>query len=404
MSNKINFTNEELDGLPLPAVGQRTTYHDDGGAKSVNGLQLRVTSRGVKTFSVFMRKAGGEPERTTIGKYPNVSIDVARKKAKGIIAQLAVGESPTEAKRESKTKGLTVAEAFKDYCARKLRDDDLPLKARTRADYMAMITPGRPTAAGGHTKGGCLASLATKPIRRLTASDIRAVHDESLETHGTRPTYYGLQTLKAVLRYFGITPKGDPFNISKATPEAERVRIKKAGVAPREPIKRLSSRLGEFWQALPDTAVGDYLRFLLLTGCRPGEPLKIRVGDLIDGAITIADTKNRTDHTLFLSTQALTIVQRQAEGKAAGDKLFAITPVQANALAHELAAQLNIEFVPKLLRAVFASVAERLVTFGVLKGLMNHKVKADLLGTNYIAKTEAELRAGWQAVADYITK
>lgn len=402
MSNKINFTKDELDGLPLPAAGQRATYHDHGGAKSVNGLQIRVTSRGVKTFSVFKRAAGGAPERVTLGKYPDITIDQARKKALAAINKLAQGESPSESKRESKAKGMTVSEAFARYIEKKERDDDLPLKARTRSDYAAMIKPGRPTAAGGHTKGGCLATLASKPIRALTASDIRAVHEESLKTHGQRPTYYALQTLKAVLRYFGITPKGDPFNISKATPEAERVRIKKAGVAPREPIKRLSSRLGEFWQALPDTAVGDYLRFLLLTGCRPGEPLKIRVGDLIDEAITIADTKNRSDHTIYLSTQALAVVERQAEGKTPGDLLFNVKPAQANALAHELAARLSIEFVPKLLRAVFASVAERLVTFGVLKGLMNHKVKADLLNVNYIAKTEEELRAGWQAVADDI--
>ena len=49
MRKKINFTKATLLALPLPLAGQRETYHD----LKTNGLQIRITSSGVKTFSVF---------------------------------------------------------------------------------------------------------------------------------------------------------------------------------------------------------------------------------------------------------------------------------------------------------------------------------------------------------------
>lgn len=397
-TNRLRFTIEKIDSLPLPEKGQRATYHDT----KVPGLLLRVTANGTKSFYVFQR-VNGKPERVRVGRhpYPTMSIEQARREAKSIIHQIAEGESPAAAKREEKVAALTLAEAFADYIARKQRKDDKPLKERTRRDYAAMIAPGRLTAAGKRTKGGTLAKLASKPIFGLTGDEIRAVHGENLKTRGERQSHFAMMTLKAVLRWHGVVIPDSPFD--ERTPEARRIIIKKPGVSPREPITALRENLGVFWQALPDTPAGDYLRFLALTGCRPGEPLKIRVGDLKTGAITLIDTKNRSNHTLYLSTQALEVVQRQAEGKQPADRLFDVTPAQANALAHELRGQLGIQLVPKLCRAVFASTAERLCTAGVAKVLLNHKNKADIFGTNYDTKLEVELRAGWQAVADYIS-
>lgn len=149
MSSNVNFTQAALNGLPFPAPGERAVYHDFGGSQSVSGLEVRVTSTGVKTFSVFKRVAGGKPERVTIGKFPEVSIDQAKKKAKAIIADLASGVSPSETKREARVQGMTLAEAVVRYIEEQTREDNaLHLKARTNADYLGMIQPSRQTAKG----------------------------------------------------------------------------------------------------------------------------------------------------------------------------------------------------------------------------------------------------------------
>jgi hypothetical protein len=56
-------------------------------------LQLRITDRGVKSFCVFRRSKRGSPERITIGRFPSLSVEQARTKAKRYLADLGEGIS-----------------------------------------------------------------------------------------------------------------------------------------------------------------------------------------------------------------------------------------------------------------------------------------------------------------------
>ncbi len=49
------------------------------------------------------------------------------------------------------------------------------------------------------------------------------------------------------------------------------------------------------------------------------------------------------------------------------------------------------------LRATFASIAEELVSSALLERMMNHSAAGDVTLGHYEAKSEAQLRAGWQA-------
>lgn len=126
MQNRINFTKKNIDALQLPEAGKRDTYHDTGSPS----LQLRVTPSGAKTFSVLKRIKGGQPERVTIGSYPAMSIENARKNALKISADIAEGKNPAEVKRGLKAE-LTFADLFNEYLERhskpnkKTWDEDL---------------------------------------------------------------------------------------------------------------------------------------------------------------------------------------------------------------------------------------------------------------------------------------
>jgi len=400
-AQKLCFTQEKLDGLELPEKGKRAVYHDT----KVSGLQVRVTANGVKTFYVFQR-VNGKPERVRVGRhpYPIMSIDQARKEAKAIIHQIAEGESPAAARRKDDAALQTLAEAVVEYLQKKRRRDGLPLKQRTHDDYMAMLKPGRLTAAGKRTRGGTLAKLAGKPIHGITAGDIKALHEENLQ-RGERQAIFALQTLRAVLRWHTVEIDNDPF--SPATKGKHRIVIPKTRPSDKEPVGNLLRGLGGFWRTLqnmPESPARDYIKFLLLTGCRAGEPRTITMDNvnLQAGRIVLRDTKNRSDHVLRLSKQALAIVERAAEGKAGTDKLFPVSVVEVNKAAHELVAATGLAFVPKMTRSMFASIAAELVTASTLKSLMNHTDESDIAGTFYITKEEDQLRAGWQMVANHI--
>lgn len=400
MSNKVNFTKAALDALPLPEAGQRATYFDDGGKASVRGLQLRVTATGAKTFSVFHRVKNGGPERVSIGSYPNCTIDYARREAVRVLNELAEGKSPNAQKREQRIEAMTLQRALEDYCAKKRRKKDgLPLKDRTRADYLKMLAPAKVKADGTQSAGGELVALAAKPINQITASMIRSVYDQA-QLRGTRRAAYAMQVLRATLNWHGIVISDNP--LSKTTAGKHQIQIPQARAGghaiPAECI-------GGWWRAtaaLPESSAKGYLLFTLLTGCRPSEPLQILVSDcdLVGGRVLLRDTKNRSDHTLLLSRQALAIVKQQALGKLPTDRLFDLTDPKKTVRAVVKAS--GVEFSAKTLRKTFASVAENLVSYSTLKRLLNHSVGADVTLTHYVKLSEAQLRSGWQVVADHV--
>lgn len=77
MRDRINFTKETLLALPKPEAGKRAVYRDS----KASGLQLRVSDTGSKAFSVFRRTKGGRPERVTLGRFPAMTVEQARKLA-----------------------------------------------------------------------------------------------------------------------------------------------------------------------------------------------------------------------------------------------------------------------------------------------------------------------------------
>ena len=74
----------------------------------------------------------------------------------------------------------------------------------------------------------------------------------------------------------------------------------------------------------------------------------------------LRDTKNRTDHTLLLSKQALAIVKHYAKGKKPADKLFSVVDARKTLEAINTKAATTVK--PHGQRATFASVAEELVS------------------------------------------
>lgn len=160
----------------------------------------------------------------------------------------------------------------------------------------------------------------------------------------------------------------------------------------------------------PSQVAADYYRFQLLTGCRGveihGHKLHgyppIRVGDVDHraGRVLLRDTKNRSDHKLLLSRQALEIAKRNCSGRKAEESLFPV--IDARKTLAWINEHAGTQVQGHGLRATFASIAEELVSSALLKRMMNHAAAGDVTLGHYVAKSEAQLRAGWQAVADFV--
>lgn len=86
--------------------GPRLTIADT----TVQGLEIRVTEKGVKTFAVRFR-VNGSRGRETIGTYPAVTLAKARKRALSILARAADGDDP----RQKDVSNMTVGQLASEY-------------------------------------------------------------------------------------------------------------------------------------------------------------------------------------------------------------------------------------------------------------------------------------------------
>ncbi len=109
INSKLNFTKNAIEQLPIPNTKGRIFYSDT----RQPGLQLMVTNKGAKSFKVT-RKHQGRLIRVTLGRYPDMTIELARKKACEVLATIANGVNPNEEKRKIRDE-ITFGEMVHDY-------------------------------------------------------------------------------------------------------------------------------------------------------------------------------------------------------------------------------------------------------------------------------------------------
>jgi integrase len=289
MPRHLNFTKAALDALPPAAPGKRDPYHDS----KTPGLVLRVTDTGVKTFSHFRRVPGGEPERIGIGRYPDVSIENARRRATEINAQIAKGVNPAEIKRARKAE-MTFAELFAEYLERHSK----PRKRTWQSDEanfrLYLQNP-----------------LGSKKFSAIDRAAIARVHTAITKAgHGT--TANRVKALVSSVFSWGISVglcEDNPAKGIRANPAKSRDRFLQSDELPR------------FFAALtaePNPDMRDYFLLALLTGVRRGNLLAARWDDisLERGEWRIPRTKNDTPQIVTLGAEALEILHHRKSNES----------------------------------------------------------------------------------------
>lgn len=400
------------------------------------GIQLRIAPDGLRTVLVRYTVKGTNDERQytlpqEYGDGPG-QIKLADACAEGqrIRAQARAGidwpaeeatrlKEEEEARLEAEAKALALmsasgapilAEGVREYVEKKRRaKDGLPLKARTKSEYLAMIEPGKVGKNGREFADGGLVALADTPMVEITATAIWETYN-GLLTRSKRQADYAMQILRAVLRWHGIHIHNSP--LSHETAGRDRIMM----APPRgNPAPIPLEKLGAWWLAAcacPQRIAANYYRFQLLTGCRGIEihgekkydyaPMKVGDVNLKTGRVLLRDTKNRSDHLVLLSREALAIAEEACKGRDPGEPLFPI--VDARKTLAWINKQSGTTVQGHGLRSTFISIAEELVSGGVLKRIINHAVNNDVTLGHYVGKGEAQLRAGWQTVGDFIAR
>lgn len=283
MTNRINFTKATLENLPLPPTGSRATYHDT----RIGGLQLRVTDRGVKTFCVYRRVRFGPPERITLGRFPDLTVEQARTRAQAINAAIAQGENPAEAVREAREEP-TLKAAFDEYLNRYA----IPQGRKTVGEMQASFAR-------------YLGGLAGKRLSQIPHAEVQKLVNTLGKTRGHATANRTLELLRAVIN------KAIAWKLFKG--ENPAVGVTKFRLPSRDRFVQ-ADELPRLFRALAETdntLIRDFTLLSLLTGARRANVLAMRWEDisLERSEWRIPETKNGTPQTVTLTGEALAILR-----------------------------------------------------------------------------------------------
>lgn len=291
--SKINFTKTTLEELKPPHKGFKV-YKDT----KENGLCLYITSGNAKTF--FVRKRiNGKDERIILGKFPDLSIENARKKAAQTKGEIAQGIDPQEKKKAIRGDS-TFAEMFYEYIEKHAK-----LHKKTWKYDETQIQR-------------LLPHFFKKKLLTITTQTVRDEHQIIYKENGLYMANRLLQILNAMFNKaieWGWNGK-NPCDGIKKFKEKSRERFLSA-----EEL----SRFFEALQTLESKITADYIMISLLTGARKSNVLEMKWEDInFNEAIWyIKETKNDTSQRLPLSQNAIEILQERLKNKVKSPFVFA---------------------------------------------------------------------------------
>jgi integrase len=374
------------------------------------GLVFRITAAGVRSWSFRFRDPGtGKDARSTIGRYPDISLGQARKTADGLRGRVAEGINPVEQKRldrhdaSNKTFALLADRYLEEHARRFKRSADaddrnlrlhvLPRWAKRRYDH-----------------------IERADVIELVEGIVKA----GFPVQANR-----VQALISMVFSFAVDA-----DLVKSNPCS---RLRKRGTENQKTRILSDDEIRQFWRraTLPPVSrrVGLALRLALLTGCRSGEVAGISAAELsnLETAGSAAwllpaeRSKNGKAHFVPLSELARATVLSALELTADEDECLFPSPIEAGGpiTGHALTvamrrmskkiegpAQKTWRADPPSPHDLRRTVATRLSQMGTppedVAAILNH-VRSDVTGRHYDQYQRAnEKRVALDAWADAI--
>lgn len=432
----------EPNGDPAAGVAPKRFVVWDGHDDSPGGFGVAI-NRTNKSY-ILQRRVGSRVLKATIGKTRDIKLERARRDALAALEKMReTGLSPAESRQveesDLRVAAMTVEECFAVYKAH-LASKAKPAKdSSLRGVDQALRRLGRPEIGLAHCEVGqliteqkildafeTLASGRRKLVegtkrdaeKKTGAFDTPTVTSaEQTFRWATRAVDYCMSKEERVAANLDrkTSLRRNPFLVLR---DEGKYRTKQEleehyqQTKARNPMLIRDGSLGRFLDALWERrkvanyrTACDYLLLTLLWGTRRGEaaPLHWRAQiskeearacswvDLEGGEVSFFDTKNRFTHTLPLAPAAKRILQLRFDAQKAAETKW-VFPARSSKAAqgHYLDSKAILEGLRKSgkieqlrthdLRRTFATVAEEMATYSVVKRMLNHRDLRDTTG------------------------
>lgn len=242
-----------LEAIRPPETGQLWVWDT-----KLTGFALRVLPSGRKTFIIQYRNAFGRSRKKTLGQFPPLTADRARKIAQVELARVTQGEDPAQERKEA-LGTLTVKDAAERYFS----------------DYASTHTKARTY----HETKRCLEqyvfpSIGGRAITEVSKQDLQKIHRSMKKTPAQANRVVRVASgLFTFCFSEGILAPGAVHPARGIAFYKERKRERFLSI---EEISQMGVALAQLEETGEFSSIQcDALRLVLLTGCRVGEILNL---------------------------------------------------------------------------------------------------------------------------------
>ncbi len=349
-----------------------------------------MSSSGNKSFVVLKKNAAGTVQRVTLGRFPDWTVDRARKEAENeVMPLLAQGINPAEKKRTDKIKAMTLSELMTKYIEQK----GIKLSSGTAGDYQKKLNEGFPD---------WLDNSVNTITREMVAKRHKDLPGNSTSKDNKMRILRLLMNSALALKIINENPT-DILKKSELTLWSKPSR--KSRIIHADGLK-------DWYEAvlqLTNPKAKTYLLLLLYTGLRANEALHLewKNVDFKNDNLTVMDTKNHSNFTTYIPTQLKPYLKNLQEVTGGsqfvftGDNFEGVMAIPRWPL-DQVTLKTGIEFSSHDLRRTFATIAEAsLLPETIIKRLLNHSTDNNVTG-NYIRTEANTIKQAVDRIAGFI--
>ena len=383
MPEKFKFTQAYIKALKPPTNSKQAEVWD----LEQTGFGVRLGASGSKTFFASSR-VNGRMVRATVGKFPAMNVEDARKKARRMLVEMYDGVNPNDARRERSADKLELEKVFEAFLSTRKN-----LSERTIETYRGAFDRH-------------LSAWKGRSVLSITKQMVIDRHKAIGETRGKNVANQAIRVLRVVLNFsrasYGF-PVANPVAIMSEVQawykDGVRSNIVGKGAMP------------DFFRevlALSETS-RDYILLLLFTGLRRDEGMGLRWEniDFAEEMLTVI-RKRGIPHSLPMPVY-LTCLLSDRKARWGGDGFVFPSWSKSGHITHmhhplERLREKGINFTLHDLRRTFITTAESLdISTYAVKRLADHK-QTDVTGKHYVVHDIDRLREPMERIAQAILK
>ena len=387
MAERFKFSQSRVRELQA-TPGKQTEYYDEEQKR----LGIRVSSKGRKTFFI-LKRINGRLIRVTVGLFPDMNVDDARKKTMELLLEMDKGVNPNLEKKQLRElyrdKSNTLSAVFDRFMKDGMERIDKPFRPDTIRSYRYNFKH--------------LAEWHRLRVEEITPGMVRARHKNLGASSGKYAANRTMALLKLLFNHaaieLGRKIDNPAAGLKMFTESPRRGRLE-------------ADHVPGFFKAIadvPGNTCKDLFTLLIFTGLRKSDAMSLRWENLDLEKKSLHIVTSKTDNPLDIPLASYLADLLKAR-KAASNSPW-VFPTQSRSghatntsmFVREIKSR-GVTVYPHLLRKTFTTIATAVGCPAVYTDTLTSHVPRGITDRHYIWPSVEEMRLHVEAIAAEILR